>query len=756
MMRASRLRWLRMEWWLVGLLSTAIALFMVFDRTTERLDRLIYDSMVRWHQHAPDPRILLVTIDQRSLQEVGAWPWTRETHARLIGTLAQGRPKAIAYDILFVDSKPGDGDLASAMATVPVYLPLLFDVPGSNGRAFDSVLPVEPIRHAAAGFGHVNLISDGDGLVRRIRRYDGDARERWPHLMELVRRAVQPDRPGPTSDDTEPRLLSFAGPPGHFPSIDAATLLRGEFPPEILRDRIVLVGATAQGLGDRHPTALSAPDGVMPGLEVQANFLDQLLSGRSVLQAGPVPECLLALIPLWLLLIAFTRLQPRGVVAATLVLAVLVLTVSIGSLFLLHQWLSPAPALVMLALVYPLWGWRRLAAVSGYMIRELETLRAEPDVLAPSPTATGRMDPVSRQTLLLNEAIGQVRDMRRFVADSLDQLPDALFVVNEGGSVLLANAAGKALLAQAVPAAGSDIAALIALLQPADEAASDGNWPTRSPSAWPPAGEESRQEVLLPDGRCFDLRIAPRLAADGHRIGWIVRMTDVSFVWAARQQREETLRFLSHDMRTPLTSILALTGTAPAGDFQPDMRQRINGYARRTLELADGFIHLARAQMLRFRPEPINLSDLLKDAVDELWPQISARNIEATTIGEDQDLLVMGERSLLTRALINLIDNAIKYGGEGGHLTCSLSVQETEGHSLAVCAITDTGPGMPADLVDRLFERFQRDGRSHVGGAGLGLSFVQTVARRHGGAIRCDSKPGEGTTFTLILDLLTD
>lgn len=233
-------------------------------------------------------------------------------------------------------------------------------------------------------------------------------------------------------------------------------------------------------------------------------------------------------------------------------------------------------------------------------------------------------------------------------------------------------------------------------------------------------------------------------------------MTDVSFVWAARQQREETLRFLSHDMRTPLTSILALTGTAPAGDFQPDMRQRINGYARRTLELADGFIHLARAQMLRFRPEPINLSDLLKDAVDELWPQISARNIEATTIGEDQDLLVMGERSLLTRALINLIDNAIKYGGEGGHLTCSLSVQETEGHSLAVCAITDTGPGMPADLVDRLFERFQRDGRSHVGGAGLGLSFVQTVARRHGGAIRCDSKPGEGTTFTLTLDLLTD
>ena len=758
-MRPPGLRgWLRLEWCVVGLLAALAAIAMILDHTTERVDRLLYDVVTRQHRHAPDPRILLVTIDQRSLDQVGSWPWPRETHARLIRTLAAGRPKAIAYDVLFVDAKPGDADIAAAGAGVPVFLPMLFNVPGMNGRAFDPVLPVAPLRQAAAGFGHVNLMSDSDGLVRRVRPFDGVPGDIWPHLMELMRVAAGGDARAPSAGRSIlPVLIAFAGPPGHFPSIDAASVLRGELPPELLRDRLVIVGATAQGLGDQYPTAVNGPDSTMSGMEIQANFLDSLLHGRLIRQAGIAPQLLLALIPLLLLMLGFVRLPPKRVIALFGVLAVLILAISAGALLLARFWLPPMAALVTLAIVYPLWGWRRLAAVSNYMIHELETLRAEPDALARPSTAHGAVDIVSRQTLLLNDAISQMRDMRRFVTDSLDQLPDAIIVTEESGTVMLQNAAAIRLMAQFADGETPTVEHLLAQLHPSDDATRAEALPAADRAVpWPPTQEEHRDEMRLPDGRCFNLRISPRLAADGQRIGWIIRMSDVTAVARGRREREETLRFLSHDMRAPLNSILALLAMAKPAELEPGLGQRLKGHAGRTLELADGFIHLARAQMLKFRPRPINLGDLLQDAVDELWPQITERRITLEASGEAEEWLVMGERTLLTRALINLIDNAIKYGGDGGHVHCTLERDTVHGRPAVRCAIRDSGPGMSPEMIETLFEGFQRGAAPHARGAGLGLSFVQAVARRHGATLRCESAAGAGTTFILTLALVPE
>lgn len=747
-----RLTGLRTEWWVVALLSTVIAIFLVIERVTERLDSLAYDLIERQQRYDPDPRILLVTIDQRSLEELGPWPWPRERHARLIEMLARNHPKAIAYDVLFIDPGPDDAALGAAIALAPLHVPMLFDVPGKNGRAYDKVLPVEQVRRGTTGVGHVNLVLDTDGVIRRIRRYEGIG-EAWPHLMELVRRTALDLPIDAPAGDTMPLLISYAGPPGHFPSIDAATVLRGEVPAELLRDRLILVGATAQGLGDYHATAVSHSGGAMSGLEIQANFLNDLLTGRIVREGGLLSQLLFTIIPLWLLLLGFSRLRPRAAIALCASLALIVMTVTAVALLGFHFWLPPTTALVTLAIVYALWGWRRLAAVSGYMIQELEALRSEPNAFAPAGVIDGPMDPVSRQTALLNVAITQMRDMRRFVTDSLNQLPDAIFVADTNGLILLGNDAGRALNAQ-FGDGGSNLTSLLSAFQHADRgrAGEAGN----DAIAWPPGQPESHDQMLLGGELCFDLRATERLAADGQRVGWIMHMVDITQAWQGRKEREETLRFLSHDIRTPLASILALIAASKSADLSPELSRRLSGHAQRSLDLADGFIHLARAQMLDFQMRPLNLPDLMQDAVDELWPQITAHKISIVTEGDDQELLAMGERTLLTRALINLIDNAIKYAGDGSKITCSCSRGRIDRRPAAVCRIADNGAGLSADQVDTLLGGFQRGPASHQRGAGLGLSFVQTVVQRHGGQLHCDSAPGQGAAFTIALPLAID
>lgn len=143
---------------------------------------------------------------------------------------------------------------------------------------------------------------------------------------------------------------------------------------------------------------------------------------------------------------------------------------------------------------------------------------------------------------------------------------------------------------------------------------------------------------------------------------------------------------------------------------------------------------------------------MLLDAVDDLWPQSSARQVSVVAAETDGEVLVEGDRALLTRTLINLVDNAIKYSPPGGRVDCAVRV---EGET-AFCTIADQGEGMTPAQVDNLFKRFHRvrpKGGERIDGVGLGLSFVHAVVQRHGGRIDCASTLSQGSSFTVRLPL---
>src|SRR5688572_18765807 len=118
------------EWLAVALVATLLVTALVLGRFTERLDYILYDNALAASERPPPEDIVIVAIDNRSLQAIGRWPWPRRIHAEALNRLAEARPKAVGYDVLFVEPTPDDALLAAAVKRTRTYLPLVIDVPG--------------------------------------------------------------------------------------------------------------------------------------------------------------------------------------------------------------------------------------------------------------------------------------------------------------------------------------------------------------------------------------------------------------------------------------------------------------------------------------------------------------------------------------------------------------------------------------------------------------------------------------------------
>jgi len=730
------------EWLLVAALAITTLCLLVSCRITERPDRLFYDAMMPLRP-ALASDVLIVAIDEDSLKSIGRWPWPRHIHASAIERLAAAGPKAIGYDVLFVEPSRDDAQVARAIARAGnVVLPITFSVPGINGAPFDPQLPVPPIASAARALGHADLQPESDGVVRRASVFAGNSQIHWPSMPEQVHRVItgKPSTAAMRSTNvplpqaefglSHPLLIPFTGGTGFHRSVSFGAVLRGEVPPELLRGKIIMVGSTAKGSGDQYPV----PGGAMPGVEILSNVIDALMEQRSISEATPGVVLAAALMPLLLLLGALLILPPRVNVVLGLGLMALCVAASAGLLVWADIWLPPSPALAGLLIVYPLWAWRRLEAANAYMVEELARLRSEPDTLpmgvAP-PFAKGRYrEAIARQTTLLHMAISRVRDLRRFFADSLQALPDPTVVTDRMGEVLFANRAADALFG---PSVGLSIATLLDRLG-------------RSGTEWQETGT---YEVTAEDGRIFVLAIVLLRDAQGHRAGSIARLTDISEVRRAVRQREDALQLLTHDMRSPQASILALLERD--GTDAPAARGRIADYARRTLKLADDFVNYARAESGHRSPELLDFVALMVEAADDQWALAEAKKIRIEVPETEEEYLVFGDRSLLARMLGNLIGNAIKYSESGTLVRCTIAREAGQGGAgeLLCCRIEDQGHGIAAHDLGDIFQPFRRSRGVEGGGAGLGLAFVRAVVQSHGGTIAVESELGKGTTFIL-------
>jgi heavy metal sensor kinase len=212
---------------------------------------------------------------------------------------------------------------------------------------------------------------------------------------------------------------------------------------------------------------------------------------------------------------------------------------------------------------------------------------------------------------------------------------------------------------------------------------------------------------------------------------------------------------IAHELRTPLTALrgeaeIALLHSQSTEDYQRVLSSQLEEFQKLT-RLIDQLLMLARAEAGEFhlRRAIVPIDPLLKYIVDVLTLLASEKGV-SLVLESAPGIVVMGDKEWLERALLNLLDNAIKYTPAGGRVTIR-TANEPSGVKIE---IEDTGEGIPADALPRVFERFYRADPARdkaVEGVGLGLSLVKWIVEEHGGAIEAVSRPGDGARFTIVL-----
>lgn len=723
-----------------------------------RLDAAIYDFFSRLHPAAASQDIVVVAIDEASLAKVGRWPWGRDRQIDLIERIAQQSPAALGLDLLLSEpaSDPSvDQRLAEAIRRAGnVVLPVFTAEAAGKVRA---MLPVPPLAAAARALGHVSVEPDADGVVRSVFLREGTADRQWEHfalmLLRTAGRKIADPLPGNRAPEDQRAApgswwrdfwihIDYAGPAGTYRTIAAADVLAGTLPEGALAGRIVLLGATATGLGDVYPTPLSAPQRFTPGVEISANVIDNLMSGTSRRVVAPWAGAILTVLLIVLLLPALWLSTPGWALVAAGAGIGAAAALSAGLLVGRGIWWPPGAALLAVGGFYLAWNWRRLERAAAYLVEELGRLKrhgAEPPPGAPARVG----DLIDRRIRNLSQATGRLLDVQAFMTSVIESLPEAALAVGADGRIRLANREAQ----RRFGAAAADGAGMAGLLQ-RFTLASGGVL------GWPAAVEPGHfAECRDADGRAYLFEYASCAGQEDAEAAWIATLVDINPLREAERKRDQALRFLSHDIRSPQGAILALLDlhrSDPRELPHDELLERIRRYVLRTQALAESFVELARLATAPARSDSVDGADVVLDAADECWSLAQAKNIELDTDVPDEGAPLRGDRSQLTRAMINLIGNAIKYSPAGTRVRCDLTREASEWR----LRVRDQGRGIAPEDQARLFQEFSRVGsaaESGEPGFGLGLAFVKAVAERHGGRIECDSVPGEGSEFRLIL-----
>ncbi len=605
------------EWVILTLLLSGLLVAAVRSGWLERADFWLYDTSVTWSGRAAPADILILAIDEESLSRQGRWPWSRQVLADAVERLTLAGAGPLLLDVIFSepqsDDPAADARLAAALArhgrvVLPVYMP----------DAGTTVAKPLPGLAAVARLGHAQALVDRDGVSRRYLSAEVAGGTAYPHVAQVLLE-LSGQLPAANAS-TSAVLVPFVGPSGHFMRRPLSALLDGHIPAEELKGRIILIGATATGLGDNLVTPLAGSSGAMPGIEFVANALDGLRTGLSPWPVEARPRLALSVALLLAVMVLLLLATPQAALWATVLACLGAALAALGGLKWWGWWWPPAAPIAVMALAYPLWSWRRLEASLSAMTRE-----------------TGRMAAMAKAGALpVNEA--------------------------DAGS----------------------------LFDPV----------------------EKRIDAIT---RAVD-QIASALAIDGS-------------LPEARQHREDMMRHLAHDLRSPLLSLRSLAANL-SGDRRAEniaMLNRIDECARRALDLSEQFVLMGRAEALDpARFGEVDLVQILHQSADDLFDDARGTGSRIERRCALDYAPVRGDTRLLHRTLLNLGWNALRHGPRGGTVTLSLE-ESVAGYTLTV---HDEGTGFESESLAHLSQRYAQSATSNPG-HGLGLALARQVAEKH-------------------------
>jgi two-component system phosphate regulon sensor histidine kinase PhoR len=359
----------------------------------------------------------------------------------------------------------------------------------------------------------------------------------------------------------------------------------------------------------------------------------------------------------------------------------------------------------------------------------------------------GLTNELSAITTRLRDRLDGLTEERDRAGQILDALDDGVLLLDGAGRLLVANPAARSWFG--LPdnlRPGLPVQRVLGVPQVSELAEKAAE--ARAPVV-------GNLTVVFPEPRTLALRAFP-LADRGPTGRIVVTMTDITQRRRLEVLRRDFVANASHELKTPVAAVRALAETlltALPEDPEAGRRfaVRIGREAERLDVLARDLLDLSRVERGTLYVEPVDLVGLAKEMVALLADRAEERRIRLSTELQP-NVAVRGDRAQLGLLLSNLIDNALRYTPAKGTVCVRLDATE----SRAVLQVADTGEGIPAAELPRIFERFYRVDKARArqtGGTGLGLAIVRHVAEAHGGTVRVDSELSRGSTFTVTLPI---
>lgn len=266
-------------------------------------------------------------------------------------------------------------------------------------------------------------------------------------------------------------------------------------------------------------------------------------------------------------------------------------------------------------------------------------------------------------------------------------------------------------------------------------------------------GQVARSEVALEDGRTFNAQLTPIRG-----VGRVLVMQDITHLKELDRVKSEFVATVSHDLRTPLTTIQGyielLPRVGPLNEQQQDFIRRARNSMQAITDLIGDLLDIGRIEAgFDLEMAPCNLIQVIEEAIRGIQPQAKEKLQELRWKSPGTLPLVRGNARTLRQVMDNLLGNAVKYTQEGGWIEVNASHED--GH--IVVRVADNGIGIPPEEQPYIFDRFYRvesDETAGITGTGLGLSIVKAVIEKHNGRVWVESKPGIGSTFSFVLPVM--
>lgn len=790
----------------VAIAIVSAALGMLVDWRAPGIARYARDRLIQTRGTLPAPDdIAIVAIDEPSIARFGRFPWSRQVMVRTIDALSAAQPKAIALDVLFVDPTTQDDDdaLAGSIGKAGnVVVAAQLTESAVHGGPAEWLRPLPAIQNAAAAVGHVNVQTEADGVARQIevRAADDSGQTIRAMAVETVRigdgtpeagvangqhalllgaRTIPLDftqspvlieRAGTTPNAAQVlrggrMTIDYIGPAGSYGpnTYSLAEVIDGRIAASKFRGKYVLIGATAASQGDRvsspfvHQTDAHADQhgSLMPGVEVLANAVNTILRSRFYSDtsdwAALFWSALIAVLTLALLEVTQGGRESLKQIAALTGMALAILVVSYLVFTRLLVFPPLVPGMVACAAAGILGLLHRSLAASSRLDANLAELAASSELLGPAEPIAPSWAPhgLEWKASTLSALNARLLARAKFVDFAMRSVEDGLMIATPEGRITFANRSAAAILDSTPPAlVGQNL--LQRLLDTAEPETLTRLVVDRA---------HVEREVTFREVRPnhYMLRMAAVTGGengDGPVLGIVASLSDVTRQHELQQTKNDVISLVSHEMRTPLTAIQGMTELLADYDVDParrrEMHLAINDEVKRLTGMISEYLDITRLESgaTEVRPTPLRVETIIERLYLLLNPVAARREIRLVRKVAPDLPPLLADPDLLSRAVENLVSNAIKYSPAGTAVTISAGSDA----STVWIDVADQGYGISAHDQTRIFEKFYRVPRvqdAGVPGTGLGLALVREIAELHGGAVTVKSEVGVGSTFSL-------